>query len=332
MSFYCHTFEVRRLQIKDAPLVLPLLDRTFETVQRTQSLDRDLNFWKWKYESSPYGQAIVHGIFENNRIVACGSLWPISIKHGNQSIKALEPCDTAVHPDFRRKGLFKLLNQTRMQAAIDTGATLIFNFPNSNSLPGYVRDGWFSIGRVPWFVRVMKPFSIIMDHRRDGPVSKLGVPQEWMLDISKTVELDGQLEAIYSHLSLDRVPGYWQWRFNDHPTRQYGLVGGDGNDFAVFTLSIMANGLKEMVIVDLVASPAQLPGLLDKIIASARRMQAGFIALMKPQALPSGPFYRRAFLPVPMKNLVCLPLNPALTDVATNIRNWDFRAAMHDSI
>ena len=319
---------------EDKAEVLALLQESFAAVQRSSSVQRGMDFWDWKYRTGPFGVAIVQIIRIEGRIAASGVLWPMSLTWNHRILRALQLCDTAVHSEFRRRGLFGLLNEARKDLAAQQQYDLIFNFPNANSLPGYVKSGWQYAGRVPWLVRVAKPMAVVRDRLNPGKSKAIEVPTEYNLCESIASDIPAHLAGAQHCISLDRPAGYWRWRFSEHPNRQYGLVHSstDPNSIAVFTLSRKPSGLIEMVIVDLVCEPESLSGLLGAILKCARRVGAGFIALMKPRGLPIGAFYRRAFAPVREKNLAVLPLAADLPDKIADIEHWNFRAAMHDSI
>lgn len=319
---------------EDMAEVLALLQKSFASVQRSSTVERGAGFWHWKYRSSPFGQASIQVMRIDGRIAATGCLWPMTLFWKDQKIRALQPCDTAVHPDFRRQGLFGQLNNARKALAAETNVDLIFNFPNANSLPGYIKSGWQHLGRVPWLVRVIKPAAVLRDRFHPGQSSALDIPADYRLTEPVASEIVPQAPDASDRVALERPEDYWKWRFCEHPNRQYGFVrsGSEAGDLAVFTLSRKASGLVEMVVVDLVCRPQSLTKLLKAITQCARRLGAGFIALMKPQGLPAGPFHRRGFVPVREKNLAILPVSPSLPGAMADIECWDFRAALHDSI
>jgi len=319
---------------EDRAEVLALLQESFGAVQRSSSVLRSIDFWDWKYRKGPFGAAIVQVARIEGRIAAAGSLWPMSLTWEHRRLRALQPCDTAVHPDFRRRGLFGVLNEARKELAAERRFDLIFNFPNGSSLPGYMKSGWRFIGRVPWLVLVTKPVAVVRDRLDPGKSKAIEVPMQYLLRGSTADDIPAHSAGVQDSISLERPPDYWRWRFSEHPNRQYGLVRSstDANSIAIFTLSCKPSGLIEMVIVDLVCEPVSLPDLLRAILKCAQRVGAGFIALMKPRGLPIGTFYRRAFVPVRQKNFAVLPLVADLPDRIADIKHWNFRAAMHDSI
>jgi len=78
--------------------------------------------------------------FENNSLIAMNGLIPMRVVSGTTSSIGWMSCDTATHPNYRGRGLFK-------QCVLALESTLkksdlIFGFPNSNSQPGFKKLGW----------------------------------------------------------------------------------------------------------------------------------------------------------------------------------------------
>lgn len=327
-------FDLELVSDESAADVLSLLNQAFDDVQRTGDTQRDEAFWNWKYRSSPFGRAAVQVVRIDSQVAAAGCLWPLALRWQGRELLALQACDTAVDPDFRRRGLFMKLNKARQSHAIQKNADFIFNFPNANSLPGYLKAGWVFVGRVPWFVRVMKPGAVVQDLRRGGKSINLPQLERYRMSDEIAAELGQGASPEDEGMSLIRSPGYWRWRFFAHPSRHYGVVHSDANadDFAVFTLSKKDGGLVEMVVVDFVCARDRISGLLRAILHCARAVDAGFIAMMRPKGFSPMMFYKYLFVPVRQKNLVYWPAHPDLPQGMTKLRNWNFRAAMHDSI
>lgn len=318
----------------DKLAILGVMDISFESVQRSSSVRRGSDFWDWKYSISPYGRASVHVIKFDGRVAAAASLWPMIFHWQGSRLRALQACDTVVHPDFRRRGLFDALIKARKSRAAELNVDFIFNFPNANSLAGYQKAGWRLLGRVPWYVRVLKPVSLIRDRLDKGLSVAMDVPQHYRLReaIAETLVEAGIGDT--RGLSIDRPAGFWRWRFCQRPNRQYGLICTENScqSFAIFTLSKKSSGLVEMVVVDFIATRGTLSPLLGAIMSCAREVGAAFVAMMNPQAFSAAPFYRNGFMPVREKNLAFLPMNPELPPEIGEIGNWDFRAAIHDTI
>lgn len=95
----------------------------------------DYNRFKVKYLENIYGPSLIVMGYDGEKCVSLRPMWRNDV-NGN---KAFQPCDTAVLPEYRGKGLFKKATLISLEILKDS---IIYNFPNSNSLPGYLKMGW----------------------------------------------------------------------------------------------------------------------------------------------------------------------------------------------
>ena len=73
------------------------------------------------------------------------------VEHG-RVVHAVRAVDTATHPDYQGRGIFTRLTLhalDELRHEID----FVFNTPNDQSRPGYLKMGWQVVGRLPTAVR-----------------------------------------------------------------------------------------------------------------------------------------------------------------------------------
>ncbi|NLW21719.1 MAG: GNAT family N-acetyltransferase [Tissierellia bacterium] len=97
--------------------------------------DYGLDWFDWKYMDNIYGDSYIVFAYHGDRIVGIRSFWRNDID-GHLSY---QPCDTAVHKDYRGQGIFSNMSLVALEKV--KGA-FIYNFPNENSLPGNLKLGW----------------------------------------------------------------------------------------------------------------------------------------------------------------------------------------------
>lgn len=115
-------------------------------------------WFRWKYEDDPYLEEvpIVVATFDGE-VVGCRAFFALEMRiDGNDRI-ALQPCDTMVHPEHRRRGLFVRMNRLAVERYTGRAPAFCFNFPNDSSKPGNERVGWRPVGQVPMYYRVADP-------------------------------------------------------------------------------------------------------------------------------------------------------------------------------
>ncbi|NMA86920.1 MAG: GNAT family N-acetyltransferase [Tissierellia bacterium] len=98
-------------------------------------LDYDLNWFDWKYVENPYGESYIVFAYENENIAAIRAFWRNDIDNN----LSYQPCDTAVLKKYRGMGIFSKMTKLALDKVEDA---FIYNFPNENSLPGYLKIGW----------------------------------------------------------------------------------------------------------------------------------------------------------------------------------------------
>lgn len=89
-----------------------------------------------QFEDNIYGRSIIVVVYLDGKPVAARGLWRNDI----DGKEAYQPGSTCVLPICRGKGIFK---EMTLQAISKLPSTaIIYNFPNPNSFPGYMKMGW----------------------------------------------------------------------------------------------------------------------------------------------------------------------------------------------
>jgi hypothetical protein len=104
-----------------------------------------VDFYVKKYETSYTGIEHVGYIAfnENKNPIAFYGVIPCFIRNGDTLYLAAQSADTMTHPKYQFKGLFVQLANLTFDLCREEGISLIFGFPNQNSLHGFlVRLKW----------------------------------------------------------------------------------------------------------------------------------------------------------------------------------------------
>lgn len=325
---------VRLATSSDKDEILELLNEGFKHQQKTASKGRGDDFWNWKYLNSAFGEAVLHVIEQDSEILAFGTLWPFEFKYEGQLLKAFQPCDTIVSKKARGKGLFRKLNEARKEYARSVKADFLFNFPNQNSLPGYLKMGWSLVDKLTWQVKVLKPLQVLKNSKSDAQSVRIEVQKKYALDSSQIQKALANNVESENLVELNATSSYYEYRYKNHPSRNYGLIEYVENGetaIAIFTLMQKEN-LKEMVVMEVIASKNTYSGLLNKVVKEAKFMDVGYIAMVNQQNQTQHKMILKGFFPKKNKNFVCLPLNKKLNEKILQIENWNLFASIHDSI
>lgn len=149
------SYSIRQFRDDDRASFLSLYDTVFDR-------DRDARWFDWKYEENPYVDHVPIVVTErNDTLVGCRSFFPMEMRVDGETHVAFQPCDTMVHPDHQRRGLFSRMNEYALDQYGDGSPSFFFNFPNENSKPGNLKHGWREIGTVPMYYRPQNPVAAL---------------------------------------------------------------------------------------------------------------------------------------------------------------------------
>ncbi|WP_226004301.1 GNAT family N-acetyltransferase [Natrinema salinisoli] len=134
--------------------------------------DRGPEWFRWKFTENPYVDHVpILVATADGEPVGFRSFFAQEMRVGGLLRTAFQPCDTMVHPDHRRRGLFGRLNERALERYADDGPSFFFNFPNENSKPGNLAHGWREIGTVPAYYRPQNPLTALEKGVDAGPTA-----------------------------------------------------------------------------------------------------------------------------------------------------------------
>ncbi len=281
--------------------------------------ERPPEFFRWKHLRNPFGRSYMLVAEEDGRVVGFRSFLRWRFSAGDTTVTAVRAVDTATHPDFQGRGIFRTLTL----AALDdlrSETDLVFNTPNAKSGPGYLKMGWRSVGRVPIGIRVRRPIRFLRNVRHLGADEPRRTPPRVEAETASGATLAGRASVgTDERLSTLRPPDYLTWRYLDAPLLDYRIVS-DGDGAAIFRVRPRGR-LWEATVVELFASdPAVGARLLRRV---ARSADVDHVSCSFPSGTIAASAARRCgFVPSPqgptlMTNpLRDLPLDPG------SLRSW----------
>jgi len=298
-------------------------------------IERDRKWWEWKYNSF-FGESIKIIAEYRKEVVGVRLLWPWDLMADGKVTKAFHPVDTVVKDTFRGKGIFSAMTLKGIDIARSQKAGLIYNFPNQNSLPGYLKLGWTYVGKLPWYVKILRPAYLYSKKYKniDARSVPLELPENFRLTTERLREInfnedDGDL------IKTKRSPEYYNWRFIQHPVFHYGVESiGKGNksiSCIYFTSRYISH--IEFFIVDIIGDRELVPRLLKGLSSLMRELNVSVGYCMDNNGLlSSANLLRFGYVKMKNKNFVCMPLESDPGIKALDIRNWQITGAMHDTL
>ncbi|MFG2824701.1 GNAT family N-acetyltransferase [Kitasatospora sp. NPDC048365] len=225
----------RQFDEADTPAVLELLTAS---LAGGPTGTRSADFFTWKHRRNPFGDSPgLVAVAPDGRLAGVRLFlrWQFRGADG-RPVAAVRPVDTATHPDFQGRGIFRRLTVDLLEQ-VSGDAELVFNTPNGNSLPGYLKMGWRELGQVPIAIRVARPTafargaSAALARRASAqrpPACHLPTAERWFAD--KPAGLDGLLaeraeaDLADTRLATPRTAEYLAWRYGEAPGLDYRVL------------------------------------------------------------------------------------------------------------
>ena len=181
--------------------------------------------WKYKHVQNPFGRSIALVAVEDEKIIGVRAFMRWEWKIGETSCHTYRAVDTATHPDHRGKGIFKKLTMKAVEVAKEVGGDFIFNTPNDQSRPGYLKMGWQLSGKIKvglspswtsfWKLQTGSRDCLISYETSKKELKKLC--SDWNLAL-----------ASGSTLFTPKSPEYLVWRYEENPLQNYEVFAKKG--------------------------------------------------------------------------------------------------------
>lgn len=306
-------FEFREAEDSDVPAILKTLRLA---LGETPLLRRTPELWHWKHRDNPFGKSIVLvAVSREGTIAGVRALmkWKLETRD-NGLIEAVRPVDTATHPDFVRRGIFRRLTMSAIEIARGIGVQLIFNTPNQKSAPGYLDMGWQRVGGVGVQVcpRLGRTIEVQLGER----------PQiaKWIPEAHEISRLPPGADGPRARMRTTQDLDYLEWRYQKHPFASYGWVPGTRGGGVVVRAS-ERKGRAELVASDLLGLPDPTAIRTASRLSNARYI-AGWFSGGTPRRRAS---VAGGLVPVPGIRTLQLVAH-ALTDLPVDpfaLASWD---------
>ena len=231
--------EIRELdRDRDGDAVLGLLSSSLGWVP--DELHR--SFFEWKHEQNPFGRSRAWVAVDRDTVAGFRTFLRWRFTRAGESLAAVRAVDTATDPRYRGQGLFTLLTRHALEELASEGVAFVFNTPNDQSLPGYLKMGWRTVGRLPAQARPRSLLAATRTLRARAPADLWSEPSaagEPALDVlcdddavtrllSRRDDADG--------VRTDATAEFLRWRYGFAPLQYRAIRATDdpGDGFAIF--------------------------------------------------------------------------------------------------
>jgi GNAT superfamily N-acetyltransferase len=180
--------------------------------------DHGRDWFRWKYADNPYVDHLPILVAKHDGdLVGARPFFALDVFVDGQRHLALQPGDTMVHPDHRRQGLFTRMTEAAIERYTDGEPSFFFNFPNSQSGPGYLKLGWRNVAEEATYYRIQDPSAVGLDD-----------PGSALMSVASSVAgplLDGYNR--FTSARIDSDSGVAVTRYEDVPPSVMAEVGSE---------------------------------------------------------------------------------------------------------
>lgn len=206
--------DIRPATPDDRPAVIALLERSLGS----DGDPRYPQLFAWKHEFNHFGPSPMWVATDGERIIAFRTLMRWEFVRGGSVLRAVRAVDTATDPDYQGRGLFTALTMHGIEAMRDDGVDFVFNTPNDQSRPGYLKMGWREVGRLPAAVRFSGPNGALAALRSRVPADRWSTDLDIGENVLDWLDRGGPGDrwpepADVRELRTNTSEGYLRWRF-----------------------------------------------------------------------------------------------------------------------
>lgn len=220
---------VRAATASDRPAVLALAGRALGWADD----ERDRDFFRWKHDENPLGPSPAWVACAGDDVVAFRTFLRWRFTSGKRQLEMVRAVDTATDPRHQGRGLFTRLTRHAVEELRGAGTAAVFNTPNEQSRPGYLKMGWHQLGRPAIAVRPSRLRTVPRLRQSRTAAQKwsepcsVGDPAGELLADPSVAGLIGRLPS-RPGWSTPRTPEYLQWRYRFEPLGYRAIEAGGG--------------------------------------------------------------------------------------------------------
>jgi GNAT superfamily N-acetyltransferase len=184
--------------------------------------ERDRAFFAWKHDENPFGTSPAWVATEEEKIIGFRTFLLWEFIRGGERLRMVRAVDTASDPDHQGKGVFRQLTLAAVAELTSAGFDSVFNTPNNQSRPGYLKMGWTELGRPTVGVLPRGPRAALRMARSRQAAEKWSEPTT-VGQPAGDVLCGGGLRAVLAALpeppgwATPRTAEYLRWRYGFEP-------------------------------------------------------------------------------------------------------------------
>lgn len=240
--------------------------------------------YRWKHVENAFGASPAWVADDDGRLAGVRVLmrWEFDSPAGRR--RAVRAVDTATHPEYQGRGLFTRLTLHGIDALRAEGVDFVFNTPNDQSRPGYLKMGWHVVGRLPAAAvptglrgATRMPAARVAAERWSSPTAAGESAAEVLADGGALAELLAAQPAP-TGLRTARDAAFLRWRYGT-PLLDYRAIvapGGVGDGLVLFRVR-RRGPAREAVLADVLVRGDRAADRRRLVAALRRQVDADYV-------------------------------------------------------
>ena len=211
--------EIRSARAEDEESVLGLLQASLGWAEE----DPNEEFFHWKHRDNAFGESPAWVALHEGRVVGYRTFlrWEFVDLEGHV-VRAVRAVDTATDPAYQGRGIFRTLTLRGVAELTLAGDAFVFNTPNDQSRPGYLKMGWSVARKLPIGVLPSGPRSIASMLTSRVPAALWSEATACGVDAGEALSDPDVAHQLLQHapqhgFRTHRTPGYLAWRTSFAP-------------------------------------------------------------------------------------------------------------------
>lgn len=258
--------------------------------------DRYEALFAWKHSENAFGTSPAWIACDGDRIAGFRTLMRWEFLAGDRVIRAVRAVDTATHPDYQGRGIFTRLTLHALDELAAEGVEFVFNTPNDQSRPGYLKMGWREVGTLPTAVRPTRWHRVARIAKARVPADRWSTPSAAGLPAAEVLADAPAIDALLarrapnSGLATNVTGDFLRWRFGTPLLGYRALPASTGVRDGLAIFRIRARGsAREAALVALLTPAGDRPGAARLVRGLARIADADYVlGLGGPPVWPGG--------------------------------------------
>ncbi len=271
---------IRRALPADRPQIIKLLAASLGR----ESDPRFEELYSWKHEENAFGVSASWVACDGETIAGFRALMRWEFTRGDELVRSVRAVDTATHPDYQGQGIFTRLTLHGIDELREEGCSFVFNTPNEQSRPGYLKMEWRVVGQPHVFFRPRSATAALKMIRSRTPAerwsspSNLGAPAAEILSDARS--LQSLLDSLprVSSLRTRHTAKSLEWRYGSDLLSYRIVTGAAGIEDGIAVVRVRQRGdAREAALCEVIAPNDDARARKALVKAVTKKVDADYV-------------------------------------------------------